>query len=94
MTTSTHLLHRKRFLPLFCTQLLNAFNDNLYKTAMVLFVVYQLYNDESQEGIFSAVATVFQNGTKCPRGTWDSQNPKKTVSYSASGSHWKISATR
>lgn len=57
MTTSTHLLHRKRFLPLFCTQLLNAFNDNLYKTAMVLFVVYQLYNDESQEGIFSAVAT-------------------------------------
>ncbi|MEP3050105.1 MAG: MFS transporter [Erythrobacter sp.] len=57
MTTSTHLLRRKRFLPLFCTQLLNAFNDNLYKTAMVLFVVYSVYNDESQEGIFSAVAT-------------------------------------
>ncbi len=57
MTTTTHLLHRRRFLPLFCTQLLNAFNDNLYKTAMVLFVVYSVYNDESQEGIFSAVAT-------------------------------------
>ncbi len=57
MTTSTHLLHRRRFLPLFCTQLLNAFNDNLYKTAMVLFVVYQVYNDESTEAIFSAVAS-------------------------------------
>ncbi len=37
--------------------MLNAFNDNLYKTAMVLFVVYFVYRDESQEGIFSAVAT-------------------------------------
>ena len=44
-------------MPLFCTQMLNAFNDNLYKTAMVLFVVYFVYRDESQEGIFSAVAT-------------------------------------
>lgn len=57
MTTSTHLLRRRRFLPLFCTQLLNAFNDNLYKTAMVLFVVYSVYNDENAEGIFSAVAS-------------------------------------
>lgn len=57
MTTSTHLLRQRRFLPLFCTQLLNAFNDNLYKTAMVLFVVYSVYNDESAEGIFSAVAS-------------------------------------
>jgi MFS family permease len=54
---STHLLRRRRFLPLFCTQLLNAFNDNLYKTAMVLFVVYIVYNDPRAEGIFSAVAT-------------------------------------
>ncbi|ALE16023.1 1-acyl-sn-glycerol-3-phosphate acyltransferase [Altererythrobacter epoxidivorans] len=57
MTTSTHLLRRRRFLPLFCTQFLNAFNDNLYKTAMVLFVVYSVYNDESAEGMFSAVAS-------------------------------------
>ena len=57
MTMSTHLLRRRRFLPLFCTQLLNAFNDNLYKTAMVLFVVYGVYNDPRAEGIFSAVAT-------------------------------------
>lgn len=50
-------MRRRRFLPLFCTQLLNAFNDNLYKTAMVLFVVYVVYNDPKAEGIFSAVAT-------------------------------------
>ncbi len=57
MTVSMHLLRQRRFLPLFCTQLLNAFNDNLYKTAMVLFVVYSVYSDESAEGMFSAVAS-------------------------------------
>jgi len=57
MTTSTHLLKRRRFLPLFVTQLLNAFNDNLYKNAMVLFVVYSVYNSEEAEAQFSAVAS-------------------------------------
>jgi MFS family permease len=57
MTTSTRLLSRRRFLPLFLTQLLNAFNDNLYKTAMVLFVVYRVYNDEAKEAQFSAIAS-------------------------------------
>jgi MFS family permease len=51
------MLHSRRFLPLFATQLLNAFNDNLYKTAMVLFVVYSIYNSEEAEGMFSAVAS-------------------------------------
>ncbi len=57
MLTSTHLLRRRRFLPLFVTQLFNAFNDNLYKTAMVLFVVYQVYDSADAEGMFSAVAS-------------------------------------
>ncbi|WP_338445760.1 MFS transporter [Pelagerythrobacter marensis] len=57
MTTSTHILRRRRFLPLFVTQLFNAFNDNLYKTAMVLFVVYSVYNSEAEEALFSAVAS-------------------------------------
>ncbi len=57
MTTSTHLVRTRRFLPLFATQLFNAFNDNLYKTAMVLFVVYQVYNDESTEAAFSGLAS-------------------------------------
>ncbi len=57
MTTQTHLIHSRRFLPLFVTQLLNAFNDNLFKNAMVLFVVYDYYRDERAEGLFSAVAS-------------------------------------
>ena len=57
MTTSTHLLRQRRFLPLFVTQLLGAFNDNLFKNAMVLFVVYGLYNSESREAAFSAIAS-------------------------------------
>ncbi len=58
MTTSTHLMRRKRFLPLMVTQFFNAFNDNLYKTALVLFVVYSVYNDEKQEALFSGLASV------------------------------------
>ncbi len=42
---------------MFITQLLGAFNDNLFKNAMVLFVVYQVYNDERSETWFSALAT-------------------------------------
>ena len=57
MFTSTHLLRTRRFLPLMVTQFFNAFNDNLYKTAMVLFVVYSIYNSEEAEGMFSAVAS-------------------------------------
>ena len=57
MLTSTHLLRQRRFLPLFATQLFNAFNDNLFKNAMVLFVVYSVYNSEEAEGQFSAIAS-------------------------------------
>jgi MFS family permease len=57
MTTSTHLVHSRRFLPLFVTQLLGAFNDNLFKNAMVLFVVYSIYNSAEAEAQFSAIAS-------------------------------------
>jgi MFS family permease len=57
MFTSLHLLKQRRFLPLFATQLLNAFNDNLYKNAMVLFVVYNVYSSEEAEAQFSAIAS-------------------------------------
>lgn len=57
MTTTTHLLRSRRFLPLFVTQLLGAFNDNLFKNAMVLYVVYSVYNSESDEAKFSAIAS-------------------------------------
>ncbi|MFT4026856.1 MAG: MFS transporter [Novosphingobium sp.] len=57
MTTSTHLVRTRRFLPLFVTQLLGAFNDNLFKNAMILFVVYSVYSSESAEAKFSAIAS-------------------------------------
>jgi len=57
MTTTTHLIRTRRFLPLFVTQLLGAFNDNLFKNAMVLHVVYSIYNSEAAEAKFSAVAS-------------------------------------
>lgn len=57
MTTSTHLVKTRRFLPLFVTQLLGAFNDNLFKNAMVLYVVYSVYNSEEAEAKFSAIAS-------------------------------------
>lgn len=37
-----HLLARRRFLPLFISQFLGAANDNFFKNAMVILVIYQL----------------------------------------------------
>jgi MFS family permease len=52
----THLLRARRFLPLFSTQFLGAFNDSLFKQAVVLFVTYQLLKDPAKEFQFSAIA--------------------------------------
>src|SRR5436305_7785410 len=52
-----HLVRERRFIPLFATQFLGAFNDNLFKNAVVLFVVYRVYNDQRAETWFSAIAT-------------------------------------
>ncbi|WP_299307509.1 MFS transporter [uncultured Croceicoccus sp.] len=57
MTLSTPLMKQRRFVPLFVTQMLGAFNDNLYKNAMVLFVVYSVYSSEAAEARFSAIAS-------------------------------------
>ncbi len=56
MTPSINLLAKRRFLPLFATQFLGAFNDNLFKTAMVILVTYHVYNDPTQEASFNAIA--------------------------------------
>jgi len=56
MTPSFRLLAKRRFLPLFVTQSLGAFNDNLFRTAMIMLVIYRIYNDPTQEAAFSAVA--------------------------------------
>jgi len=51
-----HLLRARRFLPLFATQFLGAFNDSLFKQAVVLFVTYQLLKSPAKEFQFSAIA--------------------------------------
>src|SRR3954451_6120423 len=56
MQNVSHLLRSRRFLPLFGTQFLGAFNDSLFKQAVVLFVTYQLYSDPRKEFQFSAIA--------------------------------------
>jgi hypothetical protein len=53
---SLHLLSKRRFLPLFVTQFLGAFNDNLFKSAMVILVTYAIYSDKTKEATFNAVA--------------------------------------
>jgi len=57
MINALGLLKRRRFLPLFATQFLGAFNDNLFKTSMVLFATYAIFSDAGQEANFNALAT-------------------------------------
>ena len=56
MINALGLLKRRRFLPLFTTQFLGAFNDNLFKTAMVLFATYEIFANPRQESFFNALA--------------------------------------
>jgi len=57
MLNALGLLKERRFMPLFVTQFLGAFNDNLFKTSMVLFATYQVFNDPKVEQNFNALAT-------------------------------------
>ncbi|PTS90778.1 MFS transporter [Sphingomonas sp. HMWF008] len=57
MLNALGLLKERRFLPLFVTQFLGAFNDNLFKTSMVLFATYHIYNSAETEQNFNAIAT-------------------------------------
>jgi len=57
MLNALGLLKERRFLPLFVTQFLGAFNDNLFKTSMVLFATYRIYNSAETEQNFNAIAT-------------------------------------
>ena len=56
MEKSTKLLAQRRFLPLFVTQFLGAFNDNLFRTAMVILAIYTVFDDPEQEAQFSTIA--------------------------------------
>lgn len=56
MEISTPLLRQRRFLPLFVTQFCGAFNDNLFRTAMVMLAIYTIYNNPADEAQFSTIA--------------------------------------
>ncbi|MBW0144609.1 MFS transporter [Sphingomicrobium clamense] len=56
MASTLSLIGKRRFGPLFATLFCGAFNDNLYRTSMVLIVIYGIYADPGQEATFSAVA--------------------------------------
>ena len=48
------LLRQRRFAPFFATQAIGAFNDNVYRNAMLAFIAYQI-------GLSSAQVTVYSN---------------------------------
>ena len=56
-----HLLKNRRFLPLFITQFLGAMNDNLFKSALVMLVTYELADAAGVDGplMVTAAAGVF-----------------------------------
>lgn len=55
-----HLLKTKRFLPLFLTQFLEAFNDNFFKNALAVLVTYTLVKNQTTVGLLvSAAAGIF-----------------------------------
>jgi MFS family permease len=57
MQTSLSLLNKRRFLPLFVTQFLNAFNDNFFKMAMVVLITYTIVRGgEAEEAYYNAWA--------------------------------------
>lgn len=57
MKNTFFLLASKRFLPLFLAQFLGAFNDNLFRTALVTLVTYQMTSlGEEQKGLLVTLA--------------------------------------
>ena len=40
MSQQLGLLRERRFLPFFCTQFLGAFNDNVYKNALIIMLAF------------------------------------------------------
>ncbi len=53
------LLGTRRFLPFFLTQLLGAFNDNLFKQALVLAILYRLGTSADKDLLVNLCALLF-----------------------------------
>lgn len=57
MTTLNNLLTSRRFLPLFITQILGALNDNILRSAIVIFINFRLVSDASAASYWNIIAT-------------------------------------
>ena len=53
------LLGKRRFLPFFCTQLLGAFNDNVFKQALVLAILFRLGSSLDSSLLINLCALLF-----------------------------------
>src|SRR5690606_26338090 len=53
------LLGKRRFLPFFVTQLLGAFNDNVFKQALVLAILYELGTSADASLLVNLCALLF-----------------------------------
>lgn len=53
--TQYHLLKTKRFLPLFITQFFNAFNDNVFKNALVILITFKMSQSPNFEQFMIAL---------------------------------------
>lgn len=53
------LLCRRRFLPFFCTQLLGAFNDNVFKQALILAILFKLGTSADTSLLINLCALLF-----------------------------------
>lgn len=54
-----HLLRSKRFLPFFVSQLLGAFNDNLFKQALILAILFKLSFSADRDLLINLSAMLF-----------------------------------
>lgn len=61
MPESIKLLSSKRFCPFFITQILGAFNDNLYKNGLTIFIAFQAANisQENSNSLVNIAAGLF-----------------------------------
>jgi MFS family permease len=56
-TSQFDLLRQRRFLPFFLTQALGAFNDNLFRNALLVMLTYRIAGiDAAQAGLYANVA--------------------------------------
>ena len=53
------LLGKRRFLPFFCTQLLGAFNDNVFKQALILAILFKLGTTADKSLLINLCALLF-----------------------------------